>query len=210
MYLAKTPSVVKPVYRDLVWNVKTTEKVLYLTFDDGPIPDITPQVIKLLANHNAKATFFCIGENVHLYPEIFEALKADGHAVGNHTHNHLNGWKTGDYAYFRNALTSAKLIESDLFRPPYGRIKRSQSAVLKSRYKIVMWDVLSGDFDPQTSNEQCLSNVTNNAKPGSIIVFHDSLKAGEKMLYALPKVLEHFAGLGFRFECLKSALSKES
>lgn len=179
---------------------------MYLTFDDGPIPEVTPEVLRILAEYNAKATFFCIGDNVEKHPDVYKQVLDEGHAVGNHTQNHLSGWKTEDYAYFRNTLQSAQHIDSDLFRPPYGRIKRSQATVLKQRYKIIMWDVLSGDFDPKTTQQQCLDNVINNAREGSIIVFHDSLKAQDKMLFALPRVLAHFGELGYRFDTLDGVI----
>lgn len=206
MYLAKTPSIVKPLYRDLVWNIPTEDQVVYLTFDDGPIPEITPQVLDILASYNAKATFFCIGDNVRKHPDIYRRLSQEGHGLGHHTFNHINGWKTGDYAYVKNALQGAAMVDSNLFRPPYGRIKRAQAASLHQRYHIIMWDVLSGDFDPETSKEQCLKNVVNNVKPGSIVVFHDSLKAAHNMLYALPHTLEQLSAQGYRFEALTTVL----
>ncbi len=202
MYLAKTPGIVKPVYKDLVWNIPQEEKVIYLTFDDGPVPEVTPKVLDVLLQFNIKATFFCIGDNVQKHPELFHRLLNEGHRIGNHTNNHLNGWKCSDMSYLRNVLKCAEYVNSDLFRPPYGKIKRSQATALKSKYKIVMWDVLSGDFDPYTPPEKCVHNVLDNVANGSIIVFHDSIKAANKMLYALPIVLEQLLAQEYRFEVI--------
>ena len=202
MYLAKTPELLKPLYKDLLWHVDTTRKELFLTFDDGPIPEVTPWVLQVLRSYGAKATFFCIGKNIEEHRWIYDMIQKEGHSVGNHTYDHLNGWRSTPWAYYRSVLACSKLTGSDLFRPPYGRIKRDQAKGLLNRFQIVMWDVLSGDFDPKASKDKCLSNVVDNAGRGSIIVFHDSLKAQEKMQYALPKVLEHFSSLGYAFRAL--------
>lgn len=202
MYLAKTPELLKPLYKDLLWHVDTTRKELYLTFDDGPIPEVTPWVLQVLRSYNAKATFFCIGKNIEENQWIYNMIKKDGHSVGNHTYDHLNGWRTNSRAYYRSVIQCSRLTGSDLFRPPYGRIKREQASGLLSRFKIVMWDVLSGDFDTKASPKMCLSNVVDNASRGSIIVFHDSIKARERLQYALPRVLEHFTLMGYAFRAL--------
>lgn len=199
MYTARTPKLVKALYHDLEWEIPGTDRGIFLTFDDGPIPEITPQVLEILDRYHAQATFFCIGDNVRKHPDIYTQLIAKGHAVGNHSYNHLKGWKTENELYFENVARCAKLVDSKLFRPPYGKITRSQSKILKAQYRIIMWSVLSGDFDPSISKEKCLENVIRNTKTGSVIVFHDSLKAAEKMLYALPKVLSHFSERGFKF-----------
>jgi peptidoglycan/xylan/chitin deacetylase (PgdA/CDA1 family) len=202
-YFVKSPFWLKKVYSDLFWEIPTREKKLYLTFDDGPHPTITMQVLDLLKTFNAKATFFCIGNNIVKYPEVYKCIIDEGHAVGNHTFNHLNGWKTADELYLNDINKAMGYIDSNLFRPPYGRISRFQiQQLLKPKYqmKMVMWTVLSGDFDSDISAEKCLNNVLLSSKEGSIIVFHDSEKAAEKMLYALPKVLEHFSKKGFSFE----------
>jgi peptidoglycan/xylan/chitin deacetylase (PgdA/CDA1 family) len=181
------------------------EKVMYLTFDDGPHATVTPFVLQQLQQYNAKATFFCIGKNVVEQPTIYQQILNDGHSIGNHTHNHLNGWKTNDASYLKNIELAAQHIQSNLFRPPYGRIKKSQAKQLMLRnanMKIVMWDVLSGDFDTQLSPQKCLDNVLKNVTQGSIVVFHDSEKAFERLQYALPKTLEHFSNLGYTFKAL--------
>jgi peptidoglycan/xylan/chitin deacetylase (PgdA/CDA1 family) len=174
-------------------------KQLFLTFDDGPHPEITIHVLDLLNQYNAKATFFCVGENVKKFPLVYEMLLKAGHAVGNHTSNHLNGLKTKTEDYIASVEECRKQIDSKLFRPPYGRIKRSQLKYLSQHYSIVMWNTLSGDFDQNTSEEDCWANVKNHAKSGSIIVFHDSEKAQKNMVFALRKTLEHFSNLGYSF-----------
>lgn len=203
MYLVKSPFFLKKYYSNFVWKIPTTEKIIYLTFDDGPTPEITEWTLTTLKKFNAKATFFCIGANVVQYPEIFQQIISDGHAIGNHTHHHLNGWHTDKEAYFRNIKKCEEVVKSNLFRPPYGRIKKSQYELIKEDYQVIMWDVLSGDFDPKTSPEKCLSNVKNNTTEGSVVVFHDSLKAADKLKYTLPKVLEYFTEKGYRFEKLE-------
>jgi len=205
MYLIKSPLLLKWYYPSLLWNKSRTEKVIYLTFDDGPIPNVTDFVLKTLKVFNAKATFFCIGDNIVKHPEVFERVKNDGHAIGNHTFNHLKGWKTDNETYLQNTLKCQELTQTNLFRPPYGRIKKSQISNLKSQIselKIVMWDVLSGDFDTQLSPEKCYQNVIKNTENGSMIVFHDSLKAFDRLSYALPKVLAYFSEKGFTFSTL--------
>lgn len=209
LIFTKTPALLKAVYPDCVWKVDTTEKLLYLTFDDGPIPEVTPLVLAELKKWNAKATFFCIGKNIEANPEIFSQVLADGHAIGNHTYEHLNGWKTSDEVYFENIekCTAVLNLKSEirnpkLFRPPYGKLKPSQYTTLKTKHRIIMWDVLSYDFDLDIPKEKVLDNVLQNAEAGSLVVFHDSLKAKDKVLFALPKVLEHFSQQGYKFEAL--------
>lgn len=206
MYLVKTPRLIQNLLPTFTWRIPTEEKVLYLTFDDGPIPEVTPWVLDTLRRFNAKATFFCVGDNVKKNPSVFQQVLAEGHAVGNHTFNHLNGWDSENISFFHNVRHCAKLVKSSLFRPPYGRLTPKQTQFLTRHYQIVMWDVLSGDFDQTISKEDCLSNVMASTKRGSIIVFHDSQKAAERMMYTLPRVLEHFAAKGYRFESLKSEL----
>jgi peptidoglycan-N-acetylglucosamine deacetylase len=195
-YFIKTPWLVKKLYPNYVWDMPTTNNEVYLTFDDGPHPQITPWVLEQLKSYKAKATFFCIGKNVVQYPETYQQLLAEGHAVGNHTHNHLNGWKAPVKDYIANTREAAQYIQSPLFRPPYGRIKRKHVPLLKqamkAETKVIMWDVLSADFDTTISKEQCADNVLKYTQPGSIIVFHDSEKAFKNLAYALPLVLEEF------------------
>ena len=175
---------------------------LFLTFDDGPIPDITPAVCEILKEYNAKATFFCVGDNVKKHPEVYDLILKQGHAVGNHTFNHLNAWKTENRSFYKNVFLAQEYITSTLFRPPYGKLTRGQTKRLKEKFDIIMWDVLSGDFDPAVNGEKCAENVIKNAKSGSIIVFHDSLKASSAMLEALPIVLEHFSKLNYSFKAI--------
>lgn len=202
MYLVKTPHFIQNLFPNYTWKIPTREKVLYLTFDDGPIPAVTPWVLEQLQAYQAKATFFCVGDNIRKYPETFNQVVEQGHAVGNHTFNHLNGWQTENIAYYHNVRHCANMVRSVLFRPPYGRLKPKQAQFLQRHYRIVMWDVLSGDFDPRLNEGQCLANVVNNTEEGSIIVFHDSLKAEDKLRYVLPKVLEHFTAQGYVFDKL--------
>lgn len=209
MYLNKTPELLKPLASDLVWDLPTKEKVMYLTFDDGPIPEVTPEVLDVLKTHKAKATFFCVGSNAEQYPEILERLAAEGHSIGNHTFSHTNGWSSSQFAYLRDYQRCQEILGTSLFRPPYGRIKRQQVQALKRKTRIIMWDVLSGDWDAKVSPEQCLQNVTKHAKAGSIIVFHDSLKAKPNVLYALPRFLAHFIAQGYRFESISCSNSTD-
>jgi peptidoglycan-N-acetylglucosamine deacetylase len=206
-YFVKTPWWLKKVYPNRLWNVGTKEKIIYLTFDDGPHPVATPFVLEELKKYNAKATFFCIGKNVVDHPAIYKRILEEGHATGNHTQHHLNGWKTKTHLYLEDIAEAAKRIESSLFRPPFGRIKSSQSknigeAMKNKSVKIVMWDVLSGDFDESLSKEKCLKNVIDNAAEGSIIVFHDSEKAFPKVEYVLPAALRFFTEKGYIFRSL--------
>lgn len=202
MYLVKSSYFIKKYYSNFIWKITTTEKIIYLTFDDGPTPEITEWTLATLKSFNAKATFFCVGSNVVKYPEIFQQIISEGHAVGNHTHHHLNGWHTDKEIYFRNIKKCEEVVKSNLFRPPYGRIKKSQYELIKEEYQVIMWDVLSGDFDSNTTPEKCLSNVIDNTTEGAIIVFHDSLKAASNLKHTLPKVLAHFAEQGYRFEVI--------
>lgn len=203
MYLVKTPQFIQSLFPNFTWRIPTQEKTLYLTFDDGPIPEVTPWVLQQLEEYDAKATFFCVGDNIRKHPGVFEQVLDAGHSIGNHTFNHLNGWRTENIPYFHNVRRCARLIDSELFRPPYGRLRPKQSEFLQRHYRIVMWDVLSGDFDPEISTGQCLANVVDNARPGSIIVFHDSQKAWGKLQNVLPQVLQHFAENGYRFQALE-------
>jgi peptidoglycan/xylan/chitin deacetylase (PgdA/CDA1 family) len=202
MYLVKTPKFIQNLFPNFHWRVPETEKTIYLTFDDGPIPHVTPWVMEQLEVYNAKATFFCVGDNIRKHPDVFQSLLDNGHAVGNHTFNHLNGWQTDNIHYFHNVRRCASMVKSELFRPPYGKLLPSQAQFLQRHYQVVMWDILSGDFDPKISKEQCLSNVINHAKEGSIIVLHDSIKAQEKLEYVLPRILDHFSSQGYSFDVL--------
>jgi peptidoglycan/xylan/chitin deacetylase (PgdA/CDA1 family) len=208
-YFVKTPWWVKKIYPSYTWDIRTNEKVIYLSFDDGPHQQATSFVLDELKKYNAKASFFCIGRNVVALPAIYKKILEEGHTAGNHTYNHPNGWKTANLEYLNDVAEAAKYINSSLFRPPYGRIRSFQAknisaAMNDSSAKIIMWDVLSGDFDEEITKDECLQNVILNAKKGSIIVFHDSEKAFPLLEYCLPRVLEFFSEKGFRFEQLVS------
>ncbi|MCF6222982.1 MAG: polysaccharide deacetylase family protein [Flavobacteriaceae bacterium] len=234
-YFTKTPKLIQKIFSEYIWSMGSNKKEIYLTFDDGPHPEITPWVLKILANYNAKATFFCIGENMLKYPKVFSQILKQKHCTGNHTFNHLNGWKTDNISYFNNIeqaeeifrekkrekreerrekgeiirkfksqIIKAKFQNSKLFRPPYGKIKPSQAkTLLRTGYQIIMWDVLSADFDKNISKEKCLQNVLKNTQNGSVIVFHDSEKAFKNLEYVLPKVLRYFSEKGFVFRGLE-------
>ncbi len=206
--MVKTPAALKPFAADLIWNIKTNEKVIYLTFDDGPSICSTTEILDVLAKYNARATFFCIGGNVEKHPELYSKLIAGGHRTGNHTWNHMSGWEFSNYSYFKNVMECAQLVDSNLFRPPYGKISRSQAQSIVKRFSIIMWDVLSADWDTGISPEKCLSNVILNASAGSIVVFHDSEKAYRNMSYALPRALEIWSNKGYRFEALPAKIIK--
>ena len=203
-YFIKTPWLARVLFPSFLWRVNTREKVVYLTFDDGPHEEVTPWVLDLLQQYNAKATFFCIGKNVTAHPAIYEQILSGGHAVGNHTYNHLNGWKVSLNEYVDDIQKASDVIDSNLFRPPYGKIKFSQSqrmasALKKEKARIVMWDVLSADFDQSIGSQECLQNVLQNYTTGSVIVFHDSEKAYPHLKYCLPLVLEQLYEQGYIF-----------
>ncbi|HVZ57595.1 MAG TPA: polysaccharide deacetylase family protein [Chitinophagaceae bacterium] len=209
-YFIKTPWWLKRIYPGYLWQVPAREKVLYLTFDDGPHPEATPFVLETLRPYQAQATFFCIGNNVRQNPGLYQQILDAGHKVGNHTQQHLNGWKTGTRDYLADVAAAARWIDSELFRPPYGRITRFQAAGVREVLRrpdarIVMWDVLSADFDTTLTGKQCAEYVVLKAEPGSIVVFHDSQKAWDRLRVCLPAVLAHFSAEGYRFHSLASA-----
>ena len=207
MYFIKTPWYLKSVYPSLVWDMPKPNTV-YLTFDDGPVPGVTDVILDILKQFEIKATFFCIGDNVKKHPALFNRIKNEGHAIGNHTFHHLNGWKTENPVYFEDIAACDEIIHSELFRPPYGRIGFNQIQELKKKYTIVMWDVLSGDFDLEIDATQCIKNVTDHVADGSVIVFHDSEKAKERVLPALPEVIETLVNRGFQFEAIQPGIHK--
>jgi peptidoglycan/xylan/chitin deacetylase (PgdA/CDA1 family) len=210
MLFNKAISILSRLYPSITWKRKSADKIIYLTFDDGPVPGITEFVLEELKKRNAKATFFCVGHNIEKHPEVFHKIRTDGHSIGNHTFNHLNGWMTSDQEYFSNIEKCEAQLSSvnqdkakvKLFRPPYGKITRKQIRHLKPEYEIIMWSVLSRDYDKTVGRRNCLSKSIRFTKPGSIIVFHDNVKAERNLRYVLPNYLDHFSNLGFKFEAL--------
>ncbi|MBK9223972.1 MAG: polysaccharide deacetylase family protein [Flavobacterium sp.] len=207
-YWIKTNELIKRIFKNYVWDIPNKENKVYLTFDDGPTPDVTEWTLSQLKKYNAKATFFCIGNNIEKHPDIYNSIIQEGHSTGNHTFNHLNGWKskTEDYLYdvdlCANQIQKSTnhAIQSSIFQTPYGKIKLSQAKKVKELgYKIILWDVLSADFDSTISPEDCLKNVLSNISDGSIVVFHDSMKARKNLEYALPKTLDFLTREGYNF-----------
>ncbi len=186
----------------LVCDLPASGKVIYLTFDDGPIPEATPEILGILETYKVTATFFMVGDNVRRNPEIFEMVNKAGHAIGNHTYHHLNGWKTPPGAYIEDVARCEQYFQSGLFRPPYGRFNLSQYFLLRKKYRFVLWSVLTWDFDRRTTPEICLQYALDNTGEGSVVVFHDSVKSIENVRYALPRFLSHFLGQGYRFETI--------
>lgn len=205
-YPIKIPRWLQSFFPNYIWRGKTeaNSKRLYLTFDDGPIPKITPWVLEQLRAYDAKATFFCVGENVQKNQAIYQQIIAEGHQVGNHTFKHLNGWSTTKADYLDNVAACGEQVDSLLFRPPYGRLKWGQAKALRANYKMVLWEILAGDFDASISGEQCWHNVCKNATDGSIVVLHDSQKSWEHLSYVLPRLLEYYHNKGFTFEVIST------
>ena len=206
MKMIKTPGVVKRLYSDYIWKIDTQQKELFLTFDDGPTPEVTEWVLQQLEQYNAKATFFCIGKNVATNSDLFIKIKDKGHATGNHTFSHLKGWKVRNKRYVSNIKKGQKFIDSVLFRPPYGKIKRTQARAIKEDFKIIMWDVLTYDYDVKIDAAAISKKVINAAEPGSIVVFHDSLKAFNNLKIMLPAFLLHFSKLQYTFKAIELPL----
>lgn len=202
MYFVQSPFFLKWYLPEVTWNKSRQEKTIYLTFDDGPIPEVTPWILDTLKNHQVKATFFCVGENIVKHPRIFERLLAEGHQVGNHTFNHLKGWDYPVEEYIENVYKCQQYTKSKLFRPPFARAKKSQIKILKEKFDIIYWDVLSGDFDTNLKPQQCLKNILKHTQNGSIIVLHDNIKAIPRLKYVLPKILEHYRKEGYSFNTL--------
>jgi peptidoglycan/xylan/chitin deacetylase (PgdA/CDA1 family) len=211
-YWIKTKSFIKRLFSNYVWDLPNTQNKIYLSFDDGPTPEITEWVLEELKKYNVKATFFCIGNNIQKHPKLFQKVINEGHVIGNHTYNHMNGWKTETKTYLENISLCEKQIQkssienlqSKIFRPPYGKIKTAQAKIVRRLgYKLIMWDVLSADFDQTITHEKCLENVISNVKSGSVIVFHDSIKASHNLKYALPETLNILKEKGFLFDVIK-------
>ncbi len=203
MYVVKTPKILKRTYPKCIWDIPTVDKTMYLTFDDGPTPKVTDWVLDELAKYKAKATFFCIGKNAIENPELFARITDEKHTIGNHTFSHSNGWKTKEYTYLKDVIKCQQVVKTKLFRPPYGKLTRVQTNSIHKKFKIVMWDVLSADFDTKITPEKCLQNVLKNTTKGSIVVFHDSKKAEKNLKFVLPKMLKHFSELGFEFKAIQ-------
>ena len=209
MYWIKTPWFLKKIFRNYTWDKSEGAKKVYLTFDDGPIPEITEWIIDLLKSHEVKATFFCVGDNIQKYPDVFDRLLSDGHCVGNHTFNHDKGWETDNGVYAESINRTQVLIDqiksskgldsrNKIFRPPYGKLVPAQSDEIRSNgYEIVMWDILSADFDLDVSSKKCLRNVISNTSDGSIVVFHDNVKSFKTIQYVLPRYLKFLKKRGY-------------
>jgi peptidoglycan/xylan/chitin deacetylase (PgdA/CDA1 family) len=200
--LVRPPYLFRKLYPGVIWRMSKTEKKIFLTFDDGPVPGVTPEALSVLKKLDVKATFFCVGNNAEKHSGIYQQILADGHAVGNHTFHHVDGWETSSKNYLAEVEHCARFVPSGLFRPPYGRMRPPQRKAIQRKYKIVLWDVLTYDFDKTLSGEDCLQLALNNSREGSIVVFHDSEKAKERMLYALPKYIEEMKRRGFGFGVL--------
>jgi len=202
MNVVKSPLWLQLLLPKLTWHRSRKEKCIYLTFDDGPIPDVTPQVLNILKKYNIKATFFCVGENIVKHPDIFQQLLTAGHRIGNHTHNHLKGWKTPTAHYLQNIEKCQQYTQTELFRPPYGQCTPTQFRRIRKKYEIIMWDVITYDFDKHLTPEQCYQNAIKHSTNGSIVVFHDNIKATPRLYYALPKAIEYWIAQGFEFRTL--------
>ena len=202
MYFVKTPAISTLFYRNVVFNIKGREKSIFLTFDDGPDEEVTPLLLDILQKFHAKATFFCLGKKAKKHPELVAKIKSHGHSTGNHSYHHLKASQVTDQEYFSDVEKCDEIISSKLFRPPYGSITRKQIEYLKSKYNIILWSILPGDFDLSVSKEKCLARSIKYIKSGSIIVFHDNIKSKEKLLFVLPQFLERFSKLGYTFEAL--------
>ncbi len=208
--MVKTPFILPMLYPAFEWKAASSGKEIFLTFDDGPIPEVTEFVLETLKAYQAKATFFCIGDNIRKHPEVFAGIMASGHRIGNHTFHHLNGWKTDDDSYYLENVQQCQTVIDEsyhaegrkLFRPPYGRIRRRQAAVIAQDYRIIMWSVLTKDYNASIHKEDCLSRSLTATGEGSIVLFHDSLKAEKNMSYVLPRFLDHFSGQGYTFKTL--------
>jgi len=198
----QVPDVLRPLLGKLTWRRDSSSKVIYITFDDGPVPEVTPLVLDLLDKHNIKATFFCVGDNVRKHPEVYAEVLRRGHKTGNHTFNHIKGFSFSEEEYVANVEKAAEYIDSELFRPPYGRIKRSQLKRLQSKYEIIMWDLITYDYDRKLSKESILRNIKHYSRNGSIIVFHDSIKAKDNMLAVLPIAIEYWNSQGYTYGVL--------
>lgn len=197
--IQQPPFMLRWAYPGAVWRLSKTEKTVYLTFDDGPIPEVTPWVLSVLKEFDIRATFFCVGQNVEKHPSLFQEIIRSGHAIGNHTYLHLKGRKSSLENYLNDVSSAQNLIHSNLFRPPYGSLSIQQFSTLRKKYKIVFWDVLTEDYNPNLNSEDCLNNVKRFTRNGSVIVFHDSIKAAERLFQFLPAAIQYLKDQGYRF-----------
>jgi len=202
----RLPYLVTRLFPGAVFRVQTKKKEVFLTFDDGPVPEVTPWVLDYLRDERLKACFFCVGENVQRYPDLFQRITGEGNLAGNHTFNHMQGLKTDDETYYRNIEKAAGLIPGKLFRPPHGLLRIRQFRKLKPQYRFIMWDIISRDFDKQLKPEQVAQNVLRNVRPGSVIIFHDSIKAEKNMMQALPLVIRGLKEKGYSIGCPEALL----
>jgi len=202
MWIEQLPRFMRAIYPLATWRMSSHEKVIYLTFDDGPIPEVTPWVLDILDKYNIKATFFCVGENVMRYPDLYQELHRRGHRTGNHTYNHMRGFTTTSKTYMANVEKAAQYIDSDLFRPPHGGLRKFQYWEVRMKYKVILWDVISRDYDKDVPEAKVLRIVKKYTRNGSIIVFHDSLKAERNMRYAMPRAVEYLLQQGYEFRTL--------
>jgi len=203
MYPVKTPKFVQSLFPSITWMGDSNDKSVYLTFDDGPVPEATPWVLDLLSKYDVKASFFCVGDNVESHPEIYQRIEQEGHVIGNHSNAHISGWDVSHDDYLSNIAQATTVIKSKLYRPPYGKMTYRQMKSIQQNFKIIMWDILSGDFDAKISPEKCYSNVMENLEPGSIVVFHDSKKCIDKLKAFLPQLIEKLQSDGCSFKLLE-------
>jgi len=202
MFIEQPPWLYRVLFPGTIWRLPADEKCVYLTFDDGPIPEITPWVLDLLDKYQVKATFFCVGENVQKYPETYQMILDRGHQVGNHTFNHIQGIRFWTKNYIANVEKAETLIQSNLFRPPHGHMRFPQIILLRKRFKLIMWDVVTRDYSPHMTPNGVFNVVKNHTRNGSIIVFHDSLKAEKNMREALPCAIEWIQKQGYQFKLI--------
>lgn len=206
MYLVKTPNIIQHAYRSYSWRINSKEKSIYLSFDDGPNQDSTALILSILKEYNAKCCFFCLGSQIEKHPELFNQIIQDGHSIGNHGYNHISGWNNSTEDYCQNAFSGAEKSNSSMFRPPFGRIRPAQARILAKSFNLVMWDVMSGDFDLSISAEACFENIKRKSKPGSIVVLHDNIKSFQKMELLLPMILDYFSELDYAFKAITPEL----
>lgn len=202
MVIAKIPKLIQYLLYYFEFKIKGENKTLYLTFDDGPIPEVTPEVLDILDKYNAKATFFCVADNIKKHPEVFQSIIDRGHRLGNHTYHHIKGWETPNNEYFEDIERANQLVNSNLFRPPYGRIGFFQARELRKKYRLILWSVLSYDYSGKLSKEKVWDNIRKSVTDNDIILFHDNIKARDNMIFALNNTLLYFSKKGFQFKSI--------